>query len=436
VIAKQVAQGATEVECASRATARGWVVPTLLVVAFMVVAAALALRAAALRDPVGHPDAVYWAFQDFRDAVYYPVVAWRAGDNPYDVSAYRSRYPVGDLFPLFTPTTLILHSPIGALPYRVAEGVYFALNVGLTLVLAALSLAIAGRRPRLSTTFGIGVLILLSRPGHWNLMLGQPTLIIVLGVVLALGCGRTRPFTAGLGLALAFVKPNFGMPLALLLVAMDDVGAALVGVAVTGVIGLAVSAQLAAAAGGIGPFVATLRDNATRFDAGHGVDPVTSPFRVDLPALLARCLDAAPGPAVDLVIALVVLALAAVAVRRAIRADDRVLALGVAVLAMLVSTYHLSYDLLLLVPVVVALVVDGGGPSWRAWPRLRTAALAACAALACNYLSTERVLSRLQPAGSLRLVILASSPVLLGMLWAVYTTVAMQAPSARDPEHR
>ena len=63
------------------------------------------------------PAAAAWGFIDFRDAVYYPVVAFLDGTNPYDPTAYRATYPVGNIFPVYTPVTLLVHLPFGMLPF-------------------------------------------------------------------------------------------------------------------------------------------------------------------------------------------------------------------------------------------------------------------------------------------------------------------------------
>ncbi len=47
---------------------------------------------------------------DFRDAVYYPVVAFVDGVNPYDPGSYYRAYPVGQEFPLYSPIHLVVHA--------------------------------------------------------------------------------------------------------------------------------------------------------------------------------------------------------------------------------------------------------------------------------------------------------------------------------------
>ncbi len=399
----------------------------LLVALLALVIGALGVRAVRLFDPVGSPSAVRWAFQDFRDAVYYPVVAWQAGDNPYDVESYRAHYPVDDLFPLFTPTELLLHRPLGLLSYRSAAWAYFALNVVLIVVLASASLRIAGRRPALGSVCGVAALILLTRPGHWNLLLGQPTMAIILGVLMALCWARERPLLAGIGLTLAFMKPNFGAPLAALMLVQGGAVAVLVGGGLTVLIALPVGAQLARAAGGLGPFVDSLRDNASHFHAGHGVDPLTSPFRIDIPALIARVSGDVPGTAVDLTVGAIVLLIGAVALRRLATAipERRVVPLGVGTLTLLVATYHMTYDLLLLAPVVVALALGGDDLLWRAGPTRRRMLLVGLVLAAFNYLSTESVLDGLRVSPSVRLAATTFTPAVLALAWGTFAALAL-----------
>ena len=63
----------------------------------------------------GQPDAPAWGMLDFRDAIYFPIVAFLDGNNPYDSSAYVSTYPVGNVFALYTPVTLTVE-PVTRLP--------------------------------------------------------------------------------------------------------------------------------------------------------------------------------------------------------------------------------------------------------------------------------------------------------------------------------
>src|SRR4029450_11224921 len=126
---------------------RRWVNHLRTVAAGLALAAVvglLTLRAMSLVNHPGRPDATRWVLQDFRDAVYYPVVALLHGGNPYDQDAQARRYPVGQSFPLYLPATLVAHLPFGLLPPAEAAWGYFATTLLLTGALAALALAGAG----------------------------------------------------------------------------------------------------------------------------------------------------------------------------------------------------------------------------------------------------------------------------------------------------
>ena len=73
---------------------------------------------------------------DFRDAVYYPVVALRDHVNPYDAGMYFRHYPVGQEFPLYTPVHLLLHLPLLAFSLSTARAIDLGWNLVLVLGLA------------------------------------------------------------------------------------------------------------------------------------------------------------------------------------------------------------------------------------------------------------------------------------------------------------
>src|SRR5262249_46322607 len=150
----------------------------------------------------GRPHVPRYGLQDFRDAVYFPVVALLEGHNPYDVADYLARYPVGRKFPLYSPITLFVHLPFGLLPQDAASVAYLVVNLLLVLVLAATSLSLTGVRTTWTATLGLATLVLVSHPGEMTLFIGQPSIYVALGVYLAFHFARTRPLVAGLGLAL------------------------------------------------------------------------------------------------------------------------------------------------------------------------------------------------------------------------------------------
>ena len=93
----------------------------------------------------GPPTAEKWAMQDFRSVVYYPVVAVRDGTNPYDYERVMNTYPLDNAGPLsYSPLVIILHAPFALWRYEVAQWVYFAFLILLTVGAAVLVLNIVG----------------------------------------------------------------------------------------------------------------------------------------------------------------------------------------------------------------------------------------------------------------------------------------------------
>ena len=68
----------------------------------------------------------------------------------------------------------------------------------------------------------LGSLLMLTVPFYQNFYLGQLPLQIVLGSMLALRYSHDRPWLAGIGLALAATKPQFGVIIAILLLFRGD----------------------------------------------------------------------------------------------------------------------------------------------------------------------------------------------------------------------
>src|SRR5215831_17461570 len=82
-----------------------------------------------------------WAMRDFWDLVYYPVVAFLSGENPYDTARFLALYPVDNPFPLYLPAVLLVHLPIGLLPVQTASTVYFVLTLALSFLLVLVGLS-------------------------------------------------------------------------------------------------------------------------------------------------------------------------------------------------------------------------------------------------------------------------------------------------------
>jgi hypothetical protein len=365
------------------------------VAAFLVVVTVLTYRVVANLNVPGAPKLPRMGMQDFRDAVYFPVRAFLDGRDPYDAPALLRAYPSGAPLAPYLPMTLVLHAPLGLLPFETAEAVYYVLLLGAILAVAYVSLRVCDVAPTVARVFGVGAAILASRPGHWSVVLGQCTPLAVLGTCIALWAGRERRLAAGLGLALAAFKPTFGAPLAVLLLARGEGPAVAIGGAIVLVISAGATAVLAAAAGGVGPFVTSIGTSYGAFSAESSVDPGASWSRIDVGALAGRLLGW--SPAVGVVLGLGVLAVGALGVARLARMETRGacrLSASLACLTIVGCIYHQGYDLVLLAIPAIALASGGSAWPWRAHPNLRRVLLVLLAIPAVNYVGSENALQR------------------------------------------
>jgi hypothetical protein len=347
--------------------------------AFAAVAGGLVYRALPLLNIPGHPDGVHVWMGDFRDAVYYPVVAFLHGVNPYDPVLFSRTYPVYHAFPLYSPATLVLHLPFGLLPYVWAEIAYAVMSGVLLLVTVRVSLAWCAPAPRgaaagaalpvWTATLAIAAAVLLSRPGYLNALLGQYTLTVALGTYVAWYTPRTRPWLAAGGLALTTIKPTYGLPLAILLLARGDAAVVVRALAIAALPTVAATAVLAADAGGLRPLLADVPLNYAVTVRGDPVaNAVTGAFRVDVVAMVARWTHRELAPALEAAITVGVLASAGLALRRLARRrppDARHVGAAIVCLAILLCTYHQNYDVPLLILPVVGLLTHG-------WPVARS----------------------------------------------------------------
>jgi hypothetical protein len=370
----------------------------------------------------GEPAAAAWGFVDFRDAVYYPVVAFLDGNNPYDPTAYAATYPVGNVFPVYTPVTFLVHLPFGMVPFVPSAVAYFLWTVALMVGLALLTLRMCRFEASAAAVFGLAFAILISQPGQWNLFLGQSAAPITLAVYAALHLARRRPWLAGLCFAVASFKPTTGAPLALLMLVRGDRLAVLVGVVLAaGVAGL-LAVPVVHGAGGAGAFLESLRANYAAFVDDPTAAAEMSPYRVDVAALVSRLLGRPVSLGVELAMMLGVLGLSAAALRRL---DDqaRLLSASLVCVAVLVCVYHQSYEALLLtLPLLVTAhrcLVEDARVSRRHWWLL-----GAVAVPAGNYLVMGGVVSRMATGGTTWLVATSLDGVALLIALGVLCTLA------------
>ncbi|MGX7829135.1 glycosyltransferase 87 family protein [Actinokineospora sp. 24-640] len=315
--------------------------------------------------------------QDFRDALYYPIREFLAGGIPYDPAAMFANWPVRQDFNLYQPYHLVLHLPFALPGYRVGAIAFAAASLALLVALAAM----AGREVRVRVpgsavvaTVVLAALLVISQVGKAQLFVGQVNPLVAVGAAAAVALRVRNPRWAAVALAVAWLKPQFGLPLAVLLAARGSRGVALRGTAIAAAASLPVVVLLVVRAGGVGAFLDIVAANLTHArgtDYG-AVDSMTAQ-RVDVAAVFYRVTGWLP-PAAELAAVLAVLTVTALLARRLDRGGDPDRADSAKVdSGRLDSDRAALGDLLVLVGVVVA-VVHQPGDVLIAFPAMAAAA--------------------------------------------------------------
>ncbi|MFC3890523.1 glycosyltransferase family 87 protein [Lentzea rhizosphaerae] len=296
--------------------------------------------------------------QDFRDALYFPVREFLNGGNPYDPAVMFAHWPVRQNFNLYQPYHLVLHLPFALPDYRVGAVAFALACLVLLIVLATMAAGRAGL-PLVAGTVVVATLLVTSQVGKAQMYVGQVNPLIAVGAAGALLLRTRSPGWASAALALAWLKPQFGLPLALLMFIRGDRKVALLGTGIAAAASLPVVVILVLRTS-VREFLDVISRNlAHASHTGYGaVDSMTAQ-RVDLAAVFFRTTGWLP-PAAELLALGGVLAVTAVLVRRLDRtsseAADVLTCLGV-----VVALVHQPGDVLIAVPALVALAVT----CWR-----------------------------------------------------------------------
>jgi hypothetical protein len=363
-----------------------------------------------------------WAMVDFYSGAYYPVRALFDGENPHDRTRFMAVYPVAEMYAPFLPLTLLIHLPFALLPPRLGAVAFFCTTIVLTIVLARLVLQITGIRAVTASVIGVAALILLSRPGHWNLVLGQRAVEWTLATYIALAYARTAPLLAGAGVAVALIKPTYGLPLALLILARGYWRPVVIGGFIVTVVSIPILALFAQRAGGWEIFLDRLIAGYRTWQQVSDVNPATSIVRIDVTTTISRFLGHTLSEASQVALTMGVIAIAGAAVRLlAQRGGNEAEALSTTIicLALLLCGYHLGYDLVLLTwP--FAMLLHHGLPYRGRRGVLWWVVVSLFALLALNWVTTESVLAVWQPTGALWLAIASLNGFPLLLLFGIY----------------
>lgn len=364
---------------------------------FAVALIALLMRTQRLPSVGGVRLSMPWLLNDFKIVSYCPAYLLLHGGNPYDPREFSAVCPLHEGLPLYLPSGFLLHAPFALIPVQASSATYLALSVVLTLVVALAAYRLFDLPASAHHVVLVAALLMLSRPGQWNLLLGQPTLELVLATYVALHFAQRSPFLGGVGLALAMYKPTFGLPLFALMAIRGDGRAVAAGAAIAAIVNLPLVAVLASRAGGI----ETLAHGAL---AGHAewealYDPTGAGVgsTVGLAALLDHLTGQRLSRVAQGVVAVVVLGIAGAALRRigpATPGPSARLSSSVICIATLLAVHHHAYDLLLLTGPFVVLR-SHGLPLGIVSRRLELVLSGLFLLLAANYFGTISVLSRL-----------------------------------------
>ena len=391
------------------------------------------LRVTTLSSMGGVRLSASWALIDFRSTIYYPVRAFTEGGNPYDAAPYRARYPEAETFPPFLPSTLLIHLPFGVMPLALAEMAYVVFSVGLIVLLGRAAVRANGVTSWTAALVA-AALVTLSRPGQWNLLLGQVTLQAVLLSWAALHFAQRTPWLSGLALGAAAFKPTFALPIAVLMLARGNVKAVGAGVVSALALNLPVAAILEHRAGAVQ--LLTQNPKAPYYSWAGSSDsaPYASFYRIDLIALFGRIAGQPFSHGEEAVIMILVLSVAALLIRR-MRASEatpghQTLSDAIICIATLLCVHHLDYDLLLLAFPLAALVYRRV-PGLLANAAVRRGMLWLFALMAANYVSTQSVLDRLDPGAPVWFAMASANSLALLLIFGMYGLTVLRLPSAR-----
>jgi hypothetical protein len=332
----------------------------LAAAAFAAISALVAVRTVANLNIPGRPTVERFGLQDFRDNFYYPSVALLEGRNPYDYADYRAHYPIDRPLPPYSPVSLLLHAPLALLSYQPAMAADFILNLGLLLLLALLAVRGAGLPTEAWRVLLVAAALVLSRPGHMTLYIGQCSALMAVASTAALLEGRRRPWLAAIGLAAACAKPSYGGPLGILMLARGDGRAFLLGSGLAAVLGVLGGLGPMSAAGGLRPLFASVRDSMRVVATDDTFREPTSLIRLDPVSLVGRVLGRPPGTLVNVLVAIAILGGAALLMRRLAQRGEpepRAFSNSLGCLAVLLATYHQPYDALILALPATALLL-------------------------------------------------------------------------------
>jgi Glycosyltransferase family 87 len=368
---------------------------------------------------------------DFHNAVYFPGLAFSRGENPYSAT-YAAKYPVNREMSPYSPLLLPFASLMGVLPLRMAEYLWYSTNIILMFALSVTLLHVTKMRIYAHRVLLVAALILFSRVGQSNQVLGQLGTYFCLFTFVAVWCAPTNKYLSATGLALASIKPTFGIPLILMMLAARKVQPVVLGLLLGGVgAGLSLGWIIANEPTEL---LASFENSQHAIVADKDVDPDSAWMRTDLVSVVARNFSIVSDLKFELVGMLFILIPAFAALwklsSKQQTAESRSLELATVTTMIPLCIYHLSYDLLVVLP-ALALAISGRIFTTQKQPLMYRYAYSALLVFPLiNYFAAYSVMEKLHIDGMLREMLIASNPLSLlaanVVLWiAVYNHKAL-----------
>ncbi len=293
---------------------------------------------------------------DFRDTAVLPARAIAAGMNPYDIVAYKEVFPFAQEFNPYAPWWLGVTAPFGRMSWSDATLIFSCFLAVTTSLFAFAAGWLAHRQLRQiglpgwvsAPTFACAVVVFtwLWRPTTIGQGLGNVGAFAALACLLALMVRNAA--WGSLLVALAWVKPQFAIPLVLLLLLRREWLKVLSGTGAAILASLPMVLKLSAIAGGFPELVGSVFDAVAILGQRTGGEPLTG--RIDLSLWSTLVGIGSDIPATALGVGLLVLsARFSVFLERRGRPAAGVTMMA---LALLLAFPHLHYDLAMLAPAV------------------------------------------------------------------------------------
>lgn len=301
---------------------------------------------------------------DFRDTVLLPARALAQGVDPYNIEQYTQLFPHAQEFDPYMPWWLSLTSPLAHLSWGQMTLVWSMIMAVATSLCAywagrGVALALKERDTPLPrwieqlapspVVWGLAFVCIqwLWRPTTVGQGLGNIGALAGLFALLALMGDDDRWNCAFL--ALAWVKPQFGIPLVIILLARGQWRRAVGGTSLAIVASLPMVVQVSMIEGGFGRLVAVVLDAVSHLGARSGGEPFEG--RIDVARTIAA-MGFNVGSILPMIVGAVVLVIAALAVRP-LASSRPGMSLLLLTLGLLIGFPHLHYDLAMLCPVVL-----------------------------------------------------------------------------------